>query len=308
LVHAELRAVKVGVGKAAGNRLRVLGRTGWKPICVWTDLEASVAFRVEVQTLAWWRSQGISDFVHQDLMPDGGHTETAAADEVDIAETRRFIESLIPMETVRYHDEVEAQRLQAPRRKLKIEELDTRRAEDLGLLPVEPFPGHEEPWRFVHIDCGREVTKSGHQLTRRGVRPCSYCSKRKIDPDHAVAIMRERGLEPLEPYPGMNKRHWRAACNTCGREHVYKFNSVTSKGVGCPYCAGQLVEPGIRLAVMREARLEPLVEYPGNNKAPWLSRCMDCGREVTPRYNSIKNGQGGCRTCTHRRRKAKLLN
>jgi hypothetical protein len=46
---------------------------------------------------------------------------------------------------------------------------------------------------------------------------------------------------------------------------------------------------------MREAGLEPLVEYPGS-KAHWRSRCMKCGREVSPLLNRIRSGSG-CHYC-----------
>jgi hypothetical protein len=46
---------------------------------------------------------------------------------------------------------------------------------------------------------------------------------------------------------------------------------------------------------MLAAGLKPLVPYPGN-RVPWLSR-HECGREVTPQYRSIQQGQGGCSVC-----------
>jgi len=48
--------------------------------------------------------------------------------------------------------------------------------------------------------------------------------------------------------------------------------------------------------VMFAAGLTPLVEYPGSDK-PWLCRHEACGREVTPRRNSIVTGESGCKFC-----------
>jgi hypothetical protein len=47
---------------------------------------------------------------------------------------------------------------------------------------------------------------------------------------------------------------------------------------------------------MRNAGLEPIVDYPGSS-APWKCRCLKCCRIVTPRYGVVKSGQGGCRWC-----------
>jgi hypothetical protein len=48
--------------------------------------------------------------------------------------------------------------------------------------------------------------------------------------------------------------------------------------------------------IMRNAKLEPLEPYPGGKKH-WRSKCLRCGREVTPKYSDIKNGDGGCKYC-----------
>ncbi len=48
--------------------------------------------------------------------------------------------------------------------------------------------------------------------------------------------------------------------------------------------------------MMRSAGLEPLEPYPGATP-PWRCRHVPCGREVKPRYSSIKRGGGPCRWC-----------
>lgn len=54
---------------------------------------------------------------------------------------------------------------------------------------------------------------------------------------------------------------------------------------------------------MRDAGLEPLVPYPGQNKAPWRCRCLGCGEIVFPRYNTIQQGTAlGCKSCGIERR------
>ena len=48
--------------------------------------------------------------------------------------------------------------------------------------------------------------------------------------------------------------------------------------------------------IMHAADLTPIVEYPGTMK-PWLCRHEVCGREVTPRRDSVLQGQSGCNFC-----------
>jgi hypothetical protein len=56
-----------------------------------------------------------------------------------------------------------------------------------------------------------------------------------------------------------------------------------------------MLDAAVAEATMLDAGLEPLEPYLGNKK-PWRSRHL-CGRIVSPRYNSIHRGQGGCRFC-----------
>jgi recombinational DNA repair protein (RecF pathway) len=48
--------------------------------------------------------------------------------------------------------------------------------------------------------------------------------------------------------------------------------------------------------LMRNAGLEPNEPYV-DSKQPWLCTHMACGRQVSPTYNAIQRGQGGCAYC-----------
>lgn len=50
------------------------------------------------------------------------------------------------------------------------------------------------------------------------------------------------------------------------------------------------------IALMRKARLEPIGPYV-DSKQPWLCVHQPCGRQVSPTYNAIQRGQGGCAYC-----------
>ena len=49
-------------------------------------------------------------------------------------------------------------------------------------------------------------------------------------------------------------------------------------------------------AIIRRAGLKPLEPYV-DSKKPWKSKHLKCGRIVSPTYNAIQRGQGGCIFC-----------
>ena len=57
------------------------------------------------------------------------------------------------------------------------------------------------------------------------------------------------------------------------------------------------LDPEDALQKMRDAGLEPIEPYI-NSKSPWRCIHKKCGREVSPTYNAIQRGQGGCGYCS----------
>jgi hypothetical protein len=121
----------------------------------------------------------------------------------------------------------------------------------------------------------------------------------RLKDEDAAADMKAAGLDPLEPYPGTS-RPWRCRCLTCDREVSPKHAHVARNGGGCRYCKGYSVDIEEARAVMLAAGVEPLTPYPGS-KVPWQCRCLTCDREVTPRFDMVKQGQGGCAFCGGKR-------
>ena len=164
-----------------------------------------------------------------------------------------------------------------------------------GVMPLTAYPGSHVPWSCRCLTCGKEVTPQ-HTTVKQGQGACRYCSKKAIDPDDAVRVMERAGLEPIADFPGVG-RPWRCRCRRCKNEVSPCLTSIRA-GQGCRYCAGQVVNLDSAAMLMRGAGVEPLVPYPGA-RTPWLSRCTECGRTVTPRYNAVQQGQGPCRYCAH---------
>lgn len=175
---------------------------------------------------------------------------------------------------------------------------------DAGLEPLAEYPGASKPWLCRCTTCGNEVSPTlGTIKTGSG---CRYCAKVAILPEEAERVMRDAGLEPLEPYL-RNASPWRCQCLTCGREIAPSYANVRNGGGGCKYCAGRVVDEADAVQVMLDAGLQPLDGYPGFEK-PWRCRCQTCGNEVTPTYGHVRWRGRGCLHCgIERTRAARLL-
>ncbi|WP_157495483.1 hypothetical protein [Kutzneria sp. 744] len=167
-----------------------------------------------------------------------------------------------------------------------------------SLEPLVDYPGAGKPWLCECSACGRTVSPRYNSI-KQGQDACRYCSGKTVDPSAAAALMRKRGLEPLVEYPGADQP-WLCRCGTCERECAPSYSSVRA-GHGCRWCwenrrgDALRLDPEAATAVLRAAGLQPLVDYPGAN-AQWLCRCEKCGKEVSPSYNSVRDGHG-CRYC-----------
>ena len=169
-----------------------------------------------------------------------------------------------------------------------------------GAIPLEPYQNSKSPWLCRCITCKREIRPAYGNVKNNGTKPCAYCSKKKVHPDDAVKIMRDAGLEPLEPYPGSNTK-WKCKHLKCG-EIVYPMHSwVVAGSGGCLNC-GYVMTREKQIFSDKDARklfikngLDPQVPYPGAGK-PWQSKCKKCSQIVSPTYNSIKSGTG-CGVC-----------
>ena len=177
----------------------------------------------------------------------------------------------------------------------------TARVRDAGFEPLEPYPGNNRTsWRCRHVECGNEVElKLGGIVS--GKNPCKYCNGQWVDPEKAAEIMRQAGLEPLEPYVS-NKHRWSCKCSTCGEVVTPQYNSVLVQGSGCKLCGKtrggkkRRVPEQDAIEVMRAAGYEPQEPYL-NSQTKWRCVHLKCGREVSVPYHQIQGGKGGCLHC-----------
>jgi hypothetical protein len=87
--------------------------------------------------------------------------------------------------------------------------------------------------------------------------PCGVASraeKNRYTAHEAESIMREHGLEPMEPFPGYMER-WRCVHTACGREVTPTFWYVKFRESGCKFCVTRGLDytgQGIVYLLMRE--------------------------------------------------------
>jgi len=165
-----------------------------------------------------------------------------------------------------------------------------------GLKPLEAYTNSKNPWKSIHIKCGRTVSPT-YNAIQRGQGGCSYCAGVKVDPREARQLFLSKNLKPLVPYPGGNKIPWKSIHTLCGNEVSPTFN-VISRGdsMGCHFCSDQFVDPLEAYQFFLSKNLQPLVPYPGTAK-PWKSIHLICGSEIQPRYGHIRAGRVGCVVC-----------
>ena len=178
--------------------------------------------------------------------------------------------------------------------------VDSKKAEAVmkraGLKPLEPYVHSKHPWRCIHIKCGREVTPLYNHI-QKGQGPCKYCAGVAVMPEEAEKLFISKGLKPLVPYPGGNKKPWKSIHLKCGRTVSPIYNIIqTGESGGCKHCGEGYVDPDEAFQFYLSKDLQPLVPYPGAN-SPWKSIHLICGSVIKPRYTHIKSGRKGCIVC-----------
>ncbi len=119
----------------------------------------------------------------------------------------------------------------------------------------------------------------------------------KITPEQALKDAAAAGLVPLEPYPGAVRHPWAVECTGDTGPHGFRVTLKDIRG-GSPQCAQCELDQRTAEAFkdMLAAGLEPLEDFPGNARAPWLAKCLRCGHECTPRLDGVRRGVG-CPAC-----------
>ena len=174
-----------------------------------------------------------------------------------------------------------------------------------NLEPLEPYSNALAKWKCRCKICGSVVYPKYNTIYsgKGGCRPCGNKAKHeryKLSQVEVDARLKEKGLVALEEYFN-SETSLRCKCLKCGHLQSIKFSYI-NKVHGCSKCGLEIGAKKNRLPEekaiekMRSADLEPLVPYI-NSSTKWRSRCLRCGKEVSPTYADVSQGQRGCKSC-----------
>lgn len=97
MLHPELNSLKVGVGghSAKNDRIEAHKKYGWVLFKQQSFATGDIAYQIEQETLSWLRVDlGLPKFLVIEQMPQGGHTETIDASEIDLPTIWAKVEEL----------------------------------------------------------------------------------------------------------------------------------------------------------------------------------------------------------------------
>ncbi|MBF0671337.1 MAG: hypothetical protein IR160_01975 [Salinibacterium sp.] len=121
-----------------------------------------------------------------------------------------------------------------------------------------------------------------------------------LDEAEAKEMMQRAGLEPISPFPGVD-RPWLCTHIVCGGQTSPTYTNIKRGQGGCSPCGDRVLSTLFRMPedkardLMRKQGLEPLEAYVNSN-TPWRCR-HTCGKEVRPRLSTASRGLGICRYC-----------
>ncbi|MFF5393420.1 hypothetical protein ACFY5H_34840 [Streptomyces sp. NPDC013012] len=179
--------------------------------------------------------------------------------------------------------------------------------------PKVPFTSNKTSWESTCMRCRGDIAPTYDSISTkakrygdapRGCRPCAdndRAAKFRLDEEELARSVATANIEPLEPYE-KNSKGWSCHCLNVGCPRDGKPIKVLMKvvragGMACRFCSKKEVHPDDATKMMvGSGRVEPKVPYPGIDK-PWLGECLRCRKDVTPRLNDVRNGQGACIYC-----------
>jgi hypothetical protein len=179
------------------------------------------------------------------------------------------------------------------RRRAKSEKANIAILKKAHFVPLEEFPGNSKPWKVKCLKCKKE--SSPHLSSVKNGSSCAYCAGVKVDEADVRSYFKKAGYLPIGPYPGAKKK-WKARHKPCGKI-VYPEYSKVKQGRGCAVCSGnaKIYDTEARKLFLKN-HLKPLEPFV-NSQEPWKSKCLKCGKTVSPNYAKVKSRGHQCGYC-----------
>lgn len=185
----------------------------------------------------------------------------------------------------------------------------TEQALEKGFMPIENFVNKSDIWQLKCMACNTLINTTYSKFSRNKNFGCPKCAVSNdtdtgsnyniVFDSEEIQIMLKAKLRPLEPYSGNSANKWKCECMQCGQICFPRFYDVSKRNKGgCKPCSNKPDPEAIAKAiqVMREAKLDPIEPYK-NASSPWSCKCLKCNEIVTPIYNNVRRGHGGCVYC-----------
>lgn len=159
-----------------------------------------------------------------------------------------------------------------------------------NLKPLEPYQNSKRPWKSICLICKKKISPSFGNI-KRGQAGCKWCTRKVLDPEEALRVMRKQGYEPLTKYVN-DREKWKSKCKKCKTISYPTYSQVSRQNniTGCTYCNIHYINERDAVKVMIKARLFPLITYK-NARTPWKCRCLDCKKIVSPTFDAVGSGK-----------------
>ena len=181
-----------------------------------------------------------------------------------------------------------------------------------GVEPQEAYRGTAYAWKSTCLTCGETVTPRLLNV-QQGHKACKFCSGKAITLERAISEYLTSGAKPTGEFPGTNEP-WVGECLSCGDEVNPRLSDLQRGQGPCNKCG--IAKTALRNKLsereaverMMRAGAEPLEPWSEKTNAdePWLCRCLNCERIITPSLHSVSNGRGPCLPCGWKKTATKL--
>lgn len=155
--------------------------------------------------------------------------------------------------------------------------------------PLVPYPSSQKPWKSRCLKCQKISSPRYSHVVQRG-HCCKHCAPNaRVSKSSAHKVFKKANFAILGEFKNAHTSVL-LRCIKCGKETKKTYSDVR-QGQGCGHCAGKYP---LNKDKAREFFLamgfEPQEEFRTVN-LPWKSKCLTCGKTVSPTYGNVSQGK-----------------